>query len=88
MLVVPEPRLAVDRLTDGAEDSERRKVIVLYVFSAETTEETDCCGCGVKLGDLVFINRLPVAGGCWIDGSGFEDTVISKVMLAHFLALI
>ena len=43
------------------------------VVRAEPTEETDSGGCGVELGDFVFGDGFPVAGGSRVDGGGLED---------------
>lgn len=67
------PRLGVDWLADAAEDAERREVVVLDVVGAEAAEETDGGGGGVELGEFVFLDGLPVAGGRGVDGGGFED---------------
>jgi hypothetical protein len=49
--------------------------MIRNVFSSETTEQSDCGGSGVKLGEFVLGDSLPVARWVGIDGSGFENTV-------------
>lgn len=78
ILVVPQPRLAVDRLADGAEDAQGGEVVFLDVLGAEAAEKADRGGRAVELGDLVFVDCLPVARGGGVDGCGFEYSVESK----------
>ena len=47
--------------------------MVLDVVFTETAEEADSGGGGVELGNLVFLNGLPVAGWGRVNWSGLED---------------
>ena len=61
MIVIPMPRLGIDRLSDGTQHTERREIVILDVMFAQPTEETDGGGCRVELGQFVFLDGLPVS---------------------------
>lgn len=73
MLVVPIPRLGVDRLADAAKHPQAAEVERPDVVCAKAAEETDGGGRGVELGDLVLVDGLPVSRGSGVDGRRFED---------------
>lgn len=72
VFVVPVPGLGVDRLTDGTEDTEGRKVASLDKLVTHAAQETDSSGSSVELGSLPLFNKVPVSGGVGVDGSGLE----------------
>lgn len=73
MLVVPIPRLRVDRLAHAAKDAQGAEVVVLDMVRAEAAQEADGGGRGVELRDFVLGDGFPVARGRGVDGCGFED---------------
>ena len=73
MIVLPVPSLGVDRLADSTQHSEGAEIVVLDVVFTETAEEADSGGGGVELGNLMFLNGLPVAGWGRVNWSGLED---------------
>lgn len=79
VVVQPVPRLGVDGLADGANDTERAQVGLLDMLLTETTEETDSGRGGVEVRQLVLVDRLPEARRSGVDGRGLEhgggDTV-------------
>jgi len=73
VVVVPVPSLGVDWLTDTTQYSEGAEVMGVDMVFTETTEETNCSGSGVKLGNLVLLNGLPVAGWGGVNRRRFKD---------------
>jgi hypothetical protein len=74
MFIVPVPRLRVDRLSDGSENTNGRKVVAFHVLWAETAQETDGSRGRIELGEFVFCNRLPVSRRSRVNWGRFEDT--------------
>jgi hypothetical protein len=72
VLIVPVPSFGVDRFTDATQHSNRAEVVGLGVVFAETTEETDGGGSGVEMGDLVFLDDLPITGWSGVDRGRLE----------------
>lgn len=73
MLIIPIPRLGVDRLADTTQDSQRAQVVVLDVVCAQAAEEADGGRGRVELGEFVLLDGFPVAGWCGINGRGLEN---------------
>lgn len=73
VLPVPLPGFRVDRLTDGADRAEGRKVVALGVLFAEAAEQTDRSRGSVKLRELVLGDDLPEARRGRVDRGRFED---------------
>jgi hypothetical protein len=73
MLVVPVPSFGVNRLTHRAKDTQTAKIIVLHVLSTQSAKETNGSRSRIKLGNLVLLDSLPVAGWGGVNWSGFED---------------
>lgn len=73
LVVVPVPGFGVDGFSDGTQDAEGREVVAFDPLVAETTESADGGWGGIELGDLVFCDELPVAGGGWVCGDGLEE---------------
>ena len=74
VVVVPVPSLGVDRLADTTQYPEGAEVVGVDVVFTETTEETNCGGSGIKLGNLVLLNGLPVAGWGGVNRRRFKDS--------------
>lgn len=73
MVVVPMPRLRVDRLAHAAEHAQTAQIVILHVVLAQATKKTDGGGRGVELRDLVLVYGLPVSRRSRVHGRGFED---------------
>lgn len=73
MLIVPIPRLRIDRLSNTSENPQTAQIVVLDVVRSKATEETDGGGCGVELGEFVFVDGLPVSGGGGVHWGGLKD---------------
>ena len=58
-LVVPQPGFRVDGLADGAEDLERRQVVLVGEGLPELHQGSDGGRRGVELADLVLLDDLP-----------------------------
>ena len=61
VLVVPVPRLGVDRLAYAPEDAEGRQVVALDVVFAQPAEEPYRGGGRVELRQAVLLDGFPVA---------------------------
>ena len=59
VLVVPHPRLGVDRLADGTEDAQRRQVVLGRLGGAPLHERADRGGRGVEDRHAVLLDDLP-----------------------------
>jgi hypothetical protein len=73
MLIVPVPCLRIDRLTNATEHSQATQIILFDVVRPKTTQQTYSSGRGVELGDLIFVDSLPVTRRSRIDRGGFEN---------------
>jgi hypothetical protein len=73
MLIVPVPRLRVDRLSNAAQYPQAAQIVVFHVLSTVTTEQADGSRGGVELRELVLFDGLPVARRSRVDGCRFED---------------
>ena len=72
MVVIPIPSLRVNRLANASKHAQAAQIMVLDVLFTQTAEEADGGRGGIELGQLVFLDGLPVARRCGIDGRGFE----------------
>ena len=73
VVVVPVPSLGVDGLADGSDDPQALEAVVLDKVLAKPSEKSDRGRCGVEVGDLVLVNRLPVSGRVRVDGRRLKD---------------
>ena len=73
MLIVPVPCLRVDRLANTTEYSQAAQIVLFDMVRTKTTQKTNGGGRRVELGDLIFIDGLPVTRRRGVNGSGFED---------------
>src|ERR1019366_223358 len=62
-VVVPHPRLGIDRFADGAEEAEGTEVVFVRPLIAPAHERADGSRRGVKDGDFVFVYDAPEAVG-------------------------
>ncbi|RUP44289.1 hypothetical protein BC936DRAFT_149675 [Jimgerdemannia flammicorona] len=82
LFVIPLPRLRVDRLTDGSDDTQGGQIMALDPRVSKTTEGADGGGCGVELGDLVLRDDLPETG--WVGRGGAErERAVDDVRVAR-----
>jgi hypothetical protein len=73
VFVVPVPSLGVDGFTNTTQHSDGTEIVGLDVVFTETTKETDGGGSSVEVGNLVFLNGLPVAGWSRVNRGRLED---------------
>ena len=71
-LVIPPPSLRVDGFTDRPQNSERRQIVLVGSFVAESHEASDGGGGGVEDGDFVALDHVPVATDVGVHWSGLE----------------
>lgn len=76
MFVIPVPCFRIDWFTNGAEDTERRKVMSLYVIWSKAAKQTNSGRGAVELSELVLGDCFPVARWCRVNWGRFEDAVI------------
>ncbi len=67
------PSLRVDRLADGTENSQARKIVVLDVVLTHASEETDSGRCGVEVSHLPLVDKVPIPRCCRVYGRRLED---------------
>ncbi len=72
VLVIPQPRLGIDRFADGAEDAQRAEIIFRRPFIAEPDECANRGGRGVKGIHLELLDNFPEASGVGISGHALE----------------
>ena len=73
MLIVPVPRLGIDRLADTAEHPQTTQIMSFDMLRPKTAQKTDSSRRRVELSKLIFVDGLPVTGGRRIDRGRFED---------------
>jgi hypothetical protein len=78
-VVVPVPRLRVDRLADGAQQPQALAARFLDVLVALGNERADGRRRGVELGHAVFVDDLPVARGIRIGGRALKEDLRGPV---------
>ena len=71
-VVIPVPRLRVDRLSDGAQKSEVRQIVLGHPVITLRHQGTDRCWGSVELVNLVFLTDLPEAARIGIGWHTFE----------------
>jgi hypothetical protein len=73
MFIIPIPSLRVDRLPNTTKHAQAAQVVILNMVFAEAAKKPDCGGGGIKLGQLVLLDSLPVTRRCGVYGGGFKD---------------
>jgi hypothetical protein len=74
IFIIPVPGFWVDRFADTPENAEAAEFVVLDMVRAVPAEQTDGRRGGVKMSELVFVDRLPVARGRGIHRRRFKDS--------------
>ena len=72
MLVIPHPRLGIDRFADGAEHAQGTQIVFRRPFIAEPDERADGRGRGVKGIDLELLDDFPETSGIGKCRNAFE----------------
>ena len=72
-IIVPMPSFGVDGFAYCTENAERGKVVILYVFLAHSTKQTDSCGRSVQVSGLPFVDKVPVSRGGRVYGCTLKD---------------
>ena len=72
-LVVPDPRLGIDRLADGAEDAQAGEVVLVRQVGPGLDQRADRGRRGVEHRDLVVLDHLPEPAGVGIGRHALED---------------
>ena len=72
MVVIPQPRLGVDRLANGTEDAQRAPVGAAHIILTFAHQRADRRRRSVKDRDLVLVDHLPKPRRVGIVGNAFE----------------
>lgn len=74
VLVIPVPCLRVDGFADAAEHPQTTQIVALNVVRSKTAQKTNSSGRRVELGELIFVDGLPIARRSGINRGRFEDS--------------